>query len=94
MHCGTTVDAFLRENLDWLKKATNWAKFSATAGGWGGGWVGKWGWGGGVVGRKSAIGLGFAQVHSCPPCSTHPVAFVAPASNGDRSSCRTELSEL
>lgn len=32
MHCGTTVDAFLRENLDWLKKATNWAKFSATAG--------------------------------------------------------------
>ena len=33
MHCGTTVDAFLRDNLDWLKKATNWAKFSATAGG-------------------------------------------------------------
>lgn len=32
MHCGTTVDAFLRENLEWLKKATNWAKFSATAG--------------------------------------------------------------
>lgn len=32
MHCGTTVDAFLRDNLDWLKKATNWAKFSATAG--------------------------------------------------------------
>jgi 26S proteasome regulatory subunit N2 len=32
MHCGTTVDAFLRENLDWLKKATNWAKFAATAG--------------------------------------------------------------
>lgn len=30
------VDAFLRENLEWLKKATNWAKFSATAGapGW------------------------------------------------------------
>lgn len=33
MHCGTTVDSFLRENLDWLAKATNWAKFSATAGG-------------------------------------------------------------
>ncbi|PRW45196.1 26S proteasome non-ATPase regulatory subunit 1-like protein A-like [Chlorella sorokiniana] len=32
MHCGTTVDTFLRENLEWLKKATNWAKFSATAG--------------------------------------------------------------
>ncbi len=33
MHCGTTVDTFLRDNLEWLKKATNWAKFSATAGG-------------------------------------------------------------
>ncbi|HLM69704.1 MAG TPA: HEAT repeat domain-containing protein, partial [Longimicrobium sp.] len=32
MHAGTTVDTFLRENLDWLKRATNWAKFSATAG--------------------------------------------------------------
>lgn len=32
MHSGTTVDAFLRENLDWLGRATNWAKFSATAG--------------------------------------------------------------
>ncbi|KAI7845077.1 hypothetical protein COHA_001442 [Chlorella ohadii] len=32
MHCGTTVDTFLRDNLEWLKKATNWAKFSATAG--------------------------------------------------------------
>ena len=32
MHSGTTVDAFLRENLDWLSRATNWAKFSATAG--------------------------------------------------------------
>lgn len=32
MHCGTTIDAFLRENLDWLSRATNWAKFSATAG--------------------------------------------------------------
>lgn len=32
MHAGTTVDTFLRENLDWLAKATNWAKFSATAG--------------------------------------------------------------
>ncbi|MEW5315325.1 MAG: hypothetical protein WDW38_006765 [Sanguina aurantia] len=32
MHAGTTVDTFLRDNLDWLSKATNWAKFSATAG--------------------------------------------------------------
>lgn len=32
MHSGTTVDAFLRENLDWLGRATNWAKFNATAG--------------------------------------------------------------
>ncbi|OQR83320.1 26S proteasome non-ATPase regulatory subunit [Achlya hypogyna] len=31
MHCGTTVDTFLRENLDWLGKASNWAKFTATA---------------------------------------------------------------
>jgi 26S proteasome regulatory subunit N2 len=32
MHAGTTVDAFLRENLEWLSRATNWSKFSATAG--------------------------------------------------------------
>eukprot|EP00854_Cymbomonas_tetramitiformis_P002915 gene2915-3727_t len=32
MHAGTTCDTFLRENLDWLSRATNWAKFSATAG--------------------------------------------------------------
>ena len=32
MHAGTTVDAFLRDNLDWLSRATNWAKFGATAG--------------------------------------------------------------
>ncbi|PAN34162.1 hypothetical protein PAHAL_6G072500 [Panicum hallii] len=32
MHAGTTVDTFLRENLEWLGRATNWAKFSATAG--------------------------------------------------------------
>ena len=32
MHCGTTIDTFLRENLDWLAKSTNWSKFSATAG--------------------------------------------------------------
>ncbi|CAK8698182.1 unnamed protein product [Clavelina lepadiformis] len=31
MHCGTTIDTFLRDNLDWLSRATNWAKFSATA---------------------------------------------------------------
>lgn len=29
---GTTVDTFLRENMEWLSRATNWAKFSATAG--------------------------------------------------------------
>lgn len=32
MHAGTTSDRFLRENLDWLARATNWARFSATAG--------------------------------------------------------------
>lgn len=32
MHAGTGVDAFLRTNLEWLAKATNWAKFGATAG--------------------------------------------------------------
>ncbi|KAK1294537.1 hypothetical protein QJS10_CPA16g01541 [Acorus calamus] len=32
MHAGTSVSTFLRENLDWLNKATNWGKFSATAG--------------------------------------------------------------
>lgn len=31
MHAGTTSDQFLRENLDWLSRATNWAKFTATA---------------------------------------------------------------
>ncbi|GIL83332.1 hypothetical protein Vretimale_11311 [Volvox reticuliferus] len=31
LHAGTTVDTFLRTNLEWLAKATNWAKFSATA---------------------------------------------------------------
>ncbi|XP_071497720.1 26S proteasome non-ATPase regulatory subunit 1-like [Diadema antillarum] len=31
MHCGTTSDAFLRDNLEWLARATNWAKFTATA---------------------------------------------------------------
>jgi len=30
MHAGTTCDTFLRENIDWLKRSTNWAKFSAT----------------------------------------------------------------
>lgn len=32
MHAGTTRDQFLRDNIEWLAKATNWAKFSATAG--------------------------------------------------------------
>ncbi|KAL1720799.1 armadillo-type protein [Schizophyllum commune] len=31
MHSGTTSDIFLRENLEWLGVATNWAKFTATA---------------------------------------------------------------
>ena len=31
MHCGTTHDSFLRDNLDWLARATNWDKLSATA---------------------------------------------------------------
>ncbi|OSX67352.1 hypothetical protein POSPLADRAFT_1042584 [Postia placenta MAD-698-R-SB12] len=31
MHSGTTSDVFLRENLEWLALASNWAKFSATA---------------------------------------------------------------
>ncbi|XP_005095836.1 26S proteasome non-ATPase regulatory subunit 1 [Aplysia californica] len=31
MHCGTTSDQFLRDNLEWLSRATNWAKFTATA---------------------------------------------------------------
>ena len=30
-NAGTTSDEFLRQSLDWLSKATNWAKFSATA---------------------------------------------------------------
>lgn len=32
MHAGTTSDTFLRENLEWLGLASNWSKFSATAG--------------------------------------------------------------
>ena len=28
---GTTSDTFLRDNLEWLSRATNWAKFTATA---------------------------------------------------------------
>ncbi|KAG5178924.1 armadillo-type protein [Tribonema minus] len=31
MNAGTTVDAFLREHLEWMGRATNWGKFSATA---------------------------------------------------------------
>ncbi|CUM67555.1 uncharacterized protein PRCAT00005255001 [Priceomyces carsonii] len=31
MHAGTTDDSFFRKNLEWLGKATNWSKFSATA---------------------------------------------------------------
>jgi 26S proteasome regulatory subunit N2 len=32
MHAGTTSDVFLRDNLEWLGRATNWAKFSAIGG--------------------------------------------------------------
>ncbi|RKO98605.1 hypothetical protein CXG81DRAFT_15699 [Caulochytrium protostelioides] len=31
MHAGTASDKFLRENLEWLSRASNWTKFSATA---------------------------------------------------------------
>eukprot|EP00475_Leptophrys_vorax_P043311 TRINITY_DN8299_c0_g1_i2.p1 TRINITY_DN8299_c0_g1~~TRINITY_DN8299_c0_g1_i2.p1 ORF type:complete len:954 (+),score=291.71 TRINITY_DN8299_c0_g1_i2:134-2995(+) len=31
MNAGTTRDKFIRDNLDWLTRANNWAKFSATA---------------------------------------------------------------
>jgi len=31
MSAGTTADSFLRDNLEWLSRATNWAKFQATA---------------------------------------------------------------
>merc|ERR1719457_364949 len=31
MHAGTTIDQFLRDNLDWLSRAANWAKFTATS---------------------------------------------------------------
>ena len=32
MHAGTTCDVFLRDNLEWLGRATNWSKFTATVG--------------------------------------------------------------
>lgn len=31
MHAGTTIDTFFRDNIDWLQKALNWSKFTATA---------------------------------------------------------------
>lgn len=31
MNAGTCSDQFLRDNLEWLAKASNWSKFSATA---------------------------------------------------------------
>ncbi|XP_041981183.1 26S proteasome non-ATPase regulatory subunit 1 [Aricia agestis] len=31
MHAGTTSDTFLRDNLEWLARATNWAKLTVTA---------------------------------------------------------------
>lgn len=30
-HAGTTSDQFLRDNLEWLGKASNWSKFTTTA---------------------------------------------------------------
>ncbi|XP_049848626.1 uncharacterized protein LOC126315417 [Schistocerca gregaria] len=32
MHAGTTRDTFLRDNLEWVRKATNWTKFTMAAG--------------------------------------------------------------
>lgn len=31
MNCGTTSDVFLRNNVEWMGKAANWARFSAVA---------------------------------------------------------------
>ena len=31
MFCGTTYDQFLRDNLEWLSRASYWSKFTATA---------------------------------------------------------------
>lgn len=31
MHCGTTSDAFLRANREWMTRATQWSKFSMVA---------------------------------------------------------------
>ena len=31
MHLGTTCDDFLRDNLEWIGKATNWNKFNAVS---------------------------------------------------------------
>ncbi|EMC94804.1 hypothetical protein BAUCODRAFT_36065 [Baudoinia panamericana UAMH 10762] len=31
MYAGTTIDTFFRDNLEWLGKAVNWSKFTATA---------------------------------------------------------------
>ena len=31
MNAGTTSDEFLRQNMEWLARASNWTKFSATA---------------------------------------------------------------
>ena len=31
MNCMTTNDSFLRDNLNWVGRATNWARFAATA---------------------------------------------------------------
>ncbi len=31
MNCGTTIDGFLRDNMEWLGRSQQWAKFTATA---------------------------------------------------------------
>jgi 26S proteasome regulatory subunit N2 len=31
MHAGTTLDFFYRDNIQWIRQATNWARFSAIA---------------------------------------------------------------
>ena len=31
MNAGTTSDQFLRDSMDWMARASNWTKFTATA---------------------------------------------------------------
>lgn len=81
MHSGTTVDAFLRENLDWLSRATNWAKFNATAGL-------------GVIHRYALSAISYMQRGSWLCGHNREPAVVCPAkhvhfSDGDCTTART-----